>query len=185
MVHNKTRNEIWITVPVNGSSVNNAILVYDYILGGWQVWDGPTPSCLSMMKREYQVDTGFYGSYSGMINVFGASYFGDNGAGITQLITTRYEHPEGQSSTKVFRRSYVNANSIKGTSSVFATYKFYRDYAGQSVVYGLTAAITNFQQRLNFGIPGKALSMELSHYSATDGLRIYGYSLEYRHLRST
>jgi hypothetical protein len=185
MVHNKSRNEIWTAVPVNGATFNNLMIIYDYLSDAWSLWSGPTPSTLAIMKRGFNIDTGFFGSYSGVISYFGSSFFGDNGVGITQILTTRFEHPEGQSMEKQFRRAFTNAESLTGASSFNLTAKLFKNYAGASVVETKTITQTKFQNYVNFGVSAKALSLEISHYSASDGLRIYGYTLEYRYQRKT
>lgn len=176
MMHNKPRNEIWVGVPVNGSSTNNVTLIFDYIMEAWTIYDGFSPSCFAMLRRNFNIDTGFYGDYTGRVNYFGSSLMGDNGAGITTLVKFRYEHPEGQSVEKQFRRAFYNADSLLGSSTFNLTAEYFKNYSA-SLVLTQTIAQTKFQKYINFGIPAKSLSIQVSHYSAADAIRLYGYVL--------
>lgn len=189
MLHNKPRNEIWIGVPVNGSSTNNITLVFDYIMQAWTIWDGFSPSYFAMLRRGFGIETGFYGDNSGRLNYFGTTLYGDNSGtsginGITSLVKFRYEHPEGQSVEKLYRRLFVNCDSINGISTYNLSAEYFKNYSA-SLVLSQTISQTKFQKYINFGISAKSLSIQVSNYTTSDKLRLHGYVLEYRYQRST
>lgn len=184
MIFMKNRNEVWTLIPVDGSSVNNLLVIYDIVTQAWAFWDGPQISVLAKMIAREGVETSFSGDYLGRINVFGTSLMGDNGSGFTSLIKGRYESPEGQSTEKMFRRLFVNADSLVGNATLAIETRLRANY-GASYQVAASLILTRFQNYENFGISAKSLSVEISHFSAVDSMRLHGYALEYRWQRDT
>lgn len=179
--HDKLRNQIVIGIPVDGSSVNNLTMVYDYLLQAWTTQDGFTPSVFRAIRGRNNTKNLFYGTPSGVVNWFGPSFLSDNGVGFTTYFKTRFLHEESESTTKQFRRLYVNADP--GVTFTFPI-NFYQDY-GRSKVYGTTMTLSQFQDRIDFGIPAKSIAFELSCNQAVEPLKVYGFTVESRLQRKT
>lgn len=183
MIFMKNRNEVWTIIPIDGSTVNNLLIIYDLISDQWAFWDGPQVAIMAKMIGRNGSETSFFGDYRNRVNTFGISFFGDNGVGFTSLVKGRYEHPDGQSTEKVFMQLFVNADSMAGNATLSIQTRLRANY-GASYQVAATLVLNTFQDRQNFSIPGKALSVELSFFSATDSMRLHGYALEYRFQRS-
>lgn len=184
MIFMKNRNEVWTLIPVDGSSVNNLIVVYDIVAQSYAFWDGPKFSVMAKMIAREGVETSFAGDYLGRVNVFGTSLMGDNGSGFTSLIKSRYEAPSGQSVENIFRRLFVNADSLTGQATLSLETRLRANY-GSSYQVAASLILSRFQNYENFGISAKSLSVEISHFSATDSIRLHGYVLEHRWQRNT
>lgn len=184
MIYMKNRDEIWTLIPIDGSSVNNIIVIYDINANSWYFWDGPNISILAKMIGRFGVETSFYGDYSNRVNYFGTSFFGDNGVGFTSLVKFPYESQMGNSIEKFYRRLFVNADSLAGNATLTIQTRLRANY-GSSIQVSGSLILSQFQNAQNFGIPAKSLSVELSHFSAVDSIRLHGYALEHRWLRNT
>lgn len=177
-IHNRLRNELWFGIPCNGATYNNCTIVYDYTVNAWTKFEGFNPSVLSVFKGSLSKSTAGFGSYSGAVFNFGYSLMSDAGTAMTCLIKTRYLADVGQSVTKQFRRLYLDVDAVTGTTSTISI-RLFPDY-------GVTASVTRtmyqnpFQSRIDFGIPAKSLSAEISNTSTTDSIRINGFTIEYR-----
>lgn len=180
-VHVKARNEVWFAIPVDGATTNNLIVVYDYLADAFTTFSGFVPSELTIAQNGLSSLRPFYGSYTNLISQVSASFLGDNGAGITCLVKTKYSADIGKSITKQFRRLFLDVDTVTGTTSPIQI-NFYQDY-GASIVYGTTMYANQFQSRIDFGIPAKSLSAEMVHSSASLPIRINGYTIEYRDQR--
>jgi len=181
-IHAKLRNEIWFAIPYNGATLNNLIVAYDYAVNAFTKYDGPFPSSLGYLKATFSLPTAFYGSYSGTISYFGSSFLGDNGSAINCHFKTRFLHDMGNSVTKQFRRFYVDLDPVIGSTSAL-NISFYTDY---STTAGLTRTMYQapFQSRIDFGLPAKSMAVELSNNTATDPVRIHGFTIESRFQRA-
>jgi len=184
MIHNKQRSEVWCSIPVDGATLNNLTIIYDYEAEAWARWDGFSPRYMNMMKARLTKSTGFFADNSGRLNQFSGTFFGDNGSGISLVVKPRFEHPMGQSVEKQFRRLFVNADSLTGQSIISLNVNYRKNYS-ESIAMTQGMTLTTFQNVNNFGIPAKSLSPEIGFFSATDRIRFYGYTLEYRYQRST
>jgi len=182
MIHNKPRNQIWCAIPVDSSTTNNLIVVYDYLSDGWTTYENINASSLAMVQSNFNLPTAIYGKYStGALFNFGASYASDNGTGFTCLVKTRYLHDQGDTTQKMFRRLWTNMDPITSPSSTLLIQMF-ADY--QSTVSATGAiSLSNFQQRIDFGVSAKSLQIQISHFSATDIVKIHGFSIAHRYLR--
>lgn len=181
-VHYRRFNEVWFAIPINGSTINNCIVVFDYVANAWTTYEGIDASVLFVAKGSQPEKTVFYGGYTGSLSYFGASLFGDNGQGITCLFNTMY-HVEGpRTGTRLWRRFYLDVDPISGvTQSIPCT--FNTDY-GSSVALAATMYQAPFQSRLDFGLPAKSIQAQVGHYSATLPFKVNGYAFESRYLRS-
>lgn len=179
-IHFRNLNEIWWGIPINGATFNNCVVVYDYLVNAWSVYKGFNPSSLAIVLGTFQTPTVLYGSYSGSIFNFGASLFGDAGAGITCSVQTRFLAPMGQSIEQQFRRLYLNVDPVGATQAIQVN--LIPDY-GTSAVQSYTMYQAPFQSRIDFGIPAKALSAQFIHVSASLPIKIDGWTIESRFQR--
>lgn len=183
MVHDKTKNQILLGVPVNGATYNNLTIVYDYLIGAWTTYDSFNPAVFAIMQGRLGQRGVFYGGYSGMLFNFGASLFGDNGVGFTCYLKTRFLHDMGESVSKQFRRLYLNTAPVANVTLPIQI-NFYQDY-GASIVYSATMYQNAIQNRIDFGIPAKSLSFDLARNTPSLPIQIHGFAMEYRFQRNT
>lgn len=177
MVHDKLRNQIILAIPIDGSTQNNLMVVYDYIINGWTTYQGVFPSVLEKMQGYNNTENAFYGDYQGRVNWFGASILGDNGIGMTLYFKTRFNHDLGDSIQKQYRRLYINSN-LQG-STLAMPVNFYQDY-GSSMVLSTTFVLGAFQDRIDYGISAKSLSFDLYALQPPQRLQIFGFTVEQR-----
>lgn len=178
----KERNEVWCVIPVDGSSVNNYIVIYDYVADAW--YYRPLNYPMTALTRVFggtNQPIPYLGSQSGLIFNYGISFTTDNGTGFTCVIRSRFNSDLGNSVEKQYRRLFLDADTVSGVTAPI-TVNFYKDQDGSSAVLSRTMYLNNFQNRIDFGIPAKDLSVELV-YSLATPLRINGYTLEYRFQR--
>ena len=181
MVHDKIRNQILVAIPINGSTTNNITAVYDYAAGAWTTHKGYSPSAFAAIRGRNNTKNAFYGDYQGRVNWFGASFLADNGAGFTCYLKTRFLHDMGESTQKMFRRLFLNTDSPASSTLVFGV-NFFQDY-GSSVVLGTTMILSQFQNRIDYGVSAKSLAFELSNLQTSLPLKIHGFTIESRFLR--
>jgi hypothetical protein len=181
-LHNKQFNQVWWGIPVNGSTMINKIVVYDYLINAWTHFDGLFPACAAMCIADQPYQTPYIGGYSGVVAHFGSSFTSDMGNAITFTISSRYHSDMGQSTEKQYRRLFLNQESATGQTMSWAV-DFFQDY-GTSLVYSTTMVSQLFQNRIDFGIPAKGLQFELIGSSSTDIVRLHGYTIESRYQRS-
>src|SRR5574343_599360 len=160
--HVKFRNELWFSIPCNGATINNCTVVYDYLSQAWTKFEGFQPSSLSYISGGFLTEEVFYGGYSGSIHAFGNSMFGDNGNGMTCVAQSQYNNHLGQSVEKQYRRLFLNVEQVASSTLMI---NFRADY---SDTVSLTRYIPQdaFQTRIDFGIPAKTLSVEISNNSS-------------------
>lgn len=177
MVHDKVRNQILVGVPIDGATINNYTLAYDYIAKAWTTYKGFTPEIFAKTRSILGREVTFFGGFSGNISYFGPSLFSDNGTGFSMLIKSRFVHDMGDSIQKQFRYLYVNIDAPSSTLAI--PVNFYQDY-GSSVVLGRTLVISRFQDRLDFGISAKSVAFEMFQTSINVPFRFNGYTLDER-----
>lgn len=176
-IHNRLRNEVWFSIPVDGAEENNLTLVYDYVVNAWTTFDGFSVSSIASVRSRFERETLLYGGYSGALFNFGSSIFGDNGQGFTALMKTRFIKPLGNSTTEQFRRLYIDQDAIQGTTSPFEV-EFFKDYEDTPVLQRQMFQ-SEFQSRIDYGIPAKAISFKISN-SSTLPIRVNGFTVESR-----
>lgn len=181
-VHVKDRNEIWFAIPCNGATFNNCVVAYDYLLKAFTTYEGNNISSLAIGLFSFQQDTIFYGGYTGSIHYYGSSLLADDGRAITCLIQTRFVAPFGQSIESQFRRLFVNVEPVTGLTSVL-NIEYFKDFDSSAAALTRSIYQATFQTRVDFGIPAKSLSVQITNSSTTDPLVFYGYALEYRKQR--
>jgi len=181
-IHFRDLNEVWWAIPLDGATTLNCVVVFDYLVNAWTVFKGFNPSSLAVVRGMFDKPTVIYGSYSGTVFNFGASLFGDNGAGITSSVQTRFLAPMGQSMEQQFRRLYLNVDPIVGFTQAIQT-NLIPDY-GASSAQSYTMYQSPFQSRIEFGLPATALSCQFIHVSASTPLKINGWTVESRFQRA-
>jgi hypothetical protein len=177
MVHDKIRNQVLISIPYQGATQNNLILVYDYLVGAWTTYQGPTITALTQAQGYLSTKYAFYGDNLGRVNYFGPSLLGDNAQGFTAYFQSRFLHDMGESVTKQFRRLYIDIQAPSVTLSF--SINFYQDY-GTSQVLQTTLTLSQFQNRLDYGIPAKSLAFDFLDISTTVPLTVFGFTIESR-----
>lgn len=181
-IHNRKDNEVWFAIPVDGSSINNLIVVYDYLTNAWTTYEGINASSLEMIRSTLTLKTPFFGGYTGSVSFFGSTFYNDSGNGITCVIKTRFMQPMGQTTEEQYRRFYLDLDPIVGITQSIGI-GFYKNFE-TSVSATFTMYQSPFQSRIDFGISGKALAAEITHVSASTGLKVNGWTIESRYQRS-
>lgn len=179
-IHVKRRNEVWFAIPLDDSTENNTVVVYDYYSNSWTEYDGFTVSSLAIIKGLFGNDEPFVGGYTGTVLAFGESYTSDNGATINCEFTTRYHKRLGDSTQELWRRFYLNANPTSSTQPVEVN--FFANYATTSV-HSATMFLDQFQRRIDFGESAKSMAVNVQ-FGTTEKVQINGYTIESRYLRS-
>jgi hypothetical protein len=176
----KQRNELIIDIPVDGSQTANLSVVYDIIAKTWTTYAGYNPSLSAIAQGPLSRPEMFYGGYSGLISFFGPSFTSDNGIGFTCVAKSGFASDLGHSVSKLFRRLFIDVVPVGSGSTVGVN--FYQDY-GASIILSLPFQQSPFQSRIEYGIPGKALSVEFV-MGSTYMLTLHGFTIEYRFLRT-
>lgn len=175
--HNRLRNEIWWGIPTNGSTINNTIIVFDYISNAWTVRNGIFPSSMGYFYGDFDQETVFYGSYTGTISYCSASLFNDAGVGMTYVMQSKFFNMGGPSSTMQYRRLFVDTDPI-GTT-VMMTINFRKDEQ-PDIVLTRTIQLDMYQTRIDFGIPAKSLSVEFIVSGSSFPVKLNGFTVEAR-----
>ncbi len=192
-VHHVDRKQIWWGIPIDQNltppfdqvpQTNNITVVYDYSIGAWTFFDGYNPASYAVVKNTLLSSTVWRGDYSGMVHFTGASFFNDSGQGITCLLQPRYENMGGENQTTLWRRLFLD--SIANTSGVTGQIQgqVFSNYDSSTVKATFSVYQDKFQNRIEMGVLGKAVSVQLSHYSASLPLVINGYGWANRGLRN-
>ena len=190
MLHDKLRNQILISIPINGATQNNITLVYDYAATAWTTYTGFTPTVYANIQGVFNTRFPFYGDSSGRVNYFGPSLLTDNGSGATLYFKTRFIHDVGDSIQKQYRRLYINADPLTGyttilgvttaySATILNSVNLFQDY-GPSIVQSITLSLGAFQERIDFGISGKSLAFEMYSLPTIAPIRINGFTIEQR-----
>jgi hypothetical protein len=177
MIHDKLRNQILVAFPSGVSQVNDTVAVFDYLVGAWTTYTGLSISSLQAMFGRNTTRNVFYGSYSGSVNWFGSSFLQDNGVGYTLYMKSVFLKPLGDSTQEQFRRLYVNSNPGSGTFSF--NINFFQDY-GSSAVLSTSLVMSQFQQRIDFGISAKSIAFEMANIQSSVSLQLFGFTMESR-----
>jgi len=181
-VHHRYRNQIWWGIPVDGSTINNLTVVYDYLVNGWTFFDGFNPASFSYIKGNLTKLTAWRGDYTGFVHFTGESFFSDSGQGISCVALTRFESA-GENNTFIWRRFFADVATANGLTGVING-KVYSDYNTQTVQATFQIYQDQFQSRAEMGVVGKAVACEVSHHSASLPLLFNGYSWTRRGLRN-
>ena len=180
-IHFKRRNEVWFAIPVDGATLNNLVIVYDYFAEAWTTFSGFVPSYLSTIKGRLSDYTTVYGSYSGSIFNFGSSLPSDNGTAITLVASSLFYKNLGNTVEKQWRRLFMDTDIVSSGSTL--TIDMIPDH-GTSIYATRYQALGTFQNRIDFGIPAKSLQFKFTYASATLPIRINGITPESRYQRN-
>lgn len=181
-VHFIERNQVWFGIPVNGSSVNNLTVVYDYLLNAWTFIEGFNPSSFAPMKQGLSKRTVWYGDYSGAIHYMSPSFFSYNGTAFTCIIETGFDAPDGPDVTNMFRRLFLDVNTASGTTGTIDVSVF-QDYDRSTIKATFAVYQSAFQSRAEFGIMAKSVGFRFAHANVSLPLQINGYDVQRRFLR--
>lgn len=182
-IHYRDRNEVWFVIPIDGSSINNCIVVYDYVAKAWTKFEGVDVSCLFMAQGTLPALTPFFGGYTGTMDYFGSTFLADRGRPITCSFDTAFYAKGSQTQQALWRRFYLNVIPVTGGSSQPITVDFQQDY-GASTVLTRTMYQSPFQSRIDFGISSRSIQAHVEHVSATLSFTVPGFAFEHRFLRN-
>jgi hypothetical protein len=182
-VHHKYRNQIWFGIPIDGSTVNNVTVVYDYLVGSWTFFDGFQPSSLAFMRGSLTNQTAWRGDYSGFISYFNESLYSDNGQAISCVALTRFENVGGENQTTLWRRFFLDVATATGVTTPINC-QFFANYDQTTIQATFSLYQNQFQTRAEFGVNGKSFAGLFSHCSASLPLLINGYAFANRPLRN-
>jgi hypothetical protein len=178
-IHNRARNELWFSIPINGSAVNNCTVVYDYVAQGWTTFRGFQPISLAMLKQNFPDNIAFYGDTNGFIYNFDPNNASYNGQAMTCVISSRFMGDQGRSIQTQFRRLFLDTDPQPSAGASNITFNFMQDY-GASVVLTRQMGQNYFQSRIDFGISARSLAFTMYHVSATLPIRVNGWTVEGR-----
>jgi len=179
-VHSANENQIWYSIPVNGSTTNNLTLVYDYLVKAWTIFDGfQLKSAIYGYGNDTQKRV-IFGGYSGSIFNFGASLFGDNGIGITSQITPAFLAQRGETVETQYRRFYINVNPVGTTEPIQIDFRI--NY-GSSIVLSRTVYQNPYQTRIDFGLAARSIQPQMTRNSASTPITVFGFAVAGRFQR--
>ncbi len=182
-VHHLYRNQIWFGIPIDNSTVNNLTVVYDYLVGGWTFFDGFNAASFAYVKGPLARPNVWRGDYSGLIHYHSESFYSDSGQGISCVVLPRFENIGGENQTTLWRRFFLdNAVATGLTGQVSAA--VFTNYDTSTVRATFAMYQSTFQNRVEMGVQGKAISIQLSHFSASLPLLINGFGIANRGLRN-
>lgn len=185
MIHVKPRNEVWTIFPIDGATMNNHMVVYDYYANEWYEREGLNISSIEQVTYLDPFPTPFYGGYTGSIFNFGASLPGDNGVGMTCLFRTRWHAASGDSTEKQFRRLWLDVTPVPvqqgGTTVVNVNLYANHNEFVPSITRQMFGA--TWQSRIDFGLPAKSMQVEFGWFSNSQRLQINGYAIGMRFQR--
>lgn len=179
-VYIKDRNEAWFAIPLDSSTVNNCIVVYDHTVDAWTLYEGFSPYSMFVGKGALSANDVLWGNHTGIVYAFGESLTSDNGATITTVMQTKFHKRMGDSTTEMWRRFYLNSSTASVTTA--ATVDFIPNYGTSSSLQS-TMYLDQFQNRIELGLPAKAMSVKVTIGSTSDRIKIMGYTIESRYLR--
>lgn len=182
MIHINRRNEVWTAIPIDGATLNNCVVVYDYVVDAWSTYLGFNPASLAIMKAGFDQYYPFFGNYMGQLHNFKENLYGDNGVGMTCSFQTRNYGDLGYSNEKVWRKLYLDVSQQLGSSEVINFDFYVNDGTSLAISRQLGASI--FQSNVEFGLSSKTLQFVCSNVSNVSPLKINGYTIEYRFQRA-
>lgn len=192
-IHYPERNEVWFSFPIDSSDINNITLVYDYLANGWTTFKGDKLKATAFAKLYFSDSTSnsyaptgkryYFGSIGGSMYHLDSQFKSDDSTAITLSYTTKYHNELGKSQTAQFRRYYLDLGSYTGPTLTFGNV-FFANYVTATPYYTVAMNFNQWQDRIDFGIPAKALSIRTSIGVTTGQLTIYGYTVEFRFQRA-
>lgn len=182
MVHWPERNEVWTAIPVNGATLNNCVVVYDYHVGAFTKFEGFNPKALTLGRATFATNRVFFGDFNGRLHNFDDSLLGDNGNGMTCLFKSKSFGEMGYSVEKLWRRLYLDTTALAASYSPISIDFFVSN--GTSLALTRTMGQTVFQSRIDFGLSSKSMLFQLTHNSNISSLKLNGFTIEYRFQRA-
>lgn len=181
-IHYRQINEVWFSIPIDGATLNNITLAYDYVSNAWTRYDGFNAPILFQAKGSLGAKTTFMGGYSGNIFYSGQSLLNDSGNSITCMLDSRFMTAAGETTEEQYRRFFMNLNPVLGVTQPI-TINLKTNYS-QTIQITRTMYQAPFQSRIDFGLSAKSIAVQMIHVSASLPLKINGYTFEARYQRS-
>jgi hypothetical protein len=181
-VHFRQNNEIWFGIPV-GSTINNTIVVFDYLAQAWTTYEGLNVSNLFTAKGSLDQKVPFYGGYTGSVSYFGTTLPNDNGSVITYMILPPFMAPAGQTTESQWRRFYLNVDPVLGFTQPI-TINLRTNY-GTTIQATRTMYQAPYQSRIDFGLSSRSIQAEVISASASFPIKINGYAFTRRFQRDS
>jgi len=182
-VHYATRNQIWFGIPVDGSTVNNLTVVYDYLLKAWTFFDGFRPTAIAPIKGPLSQKEMWFGDASGIVHYFSPSFYADNGVGMSLKVKTKFDAPRGENVENAFRRLFLDVNQSSGVTGT-VNVNVVRNYDFSTVQATFAIYQNAYQTRRDFGVNGRSIAFEFNHNSASLPLTMYGFTVQHRFIRN-
>lgn len=179
MIHAKARNEVWCGIPIDDSAVVNCIVFYDYSAKAWGTNEGLSPSAIMIAKSTLNRDALVMGFSNATSKYLNTTFTGAEA--VTTIARFPFVTNFGWSTTQVYRRLYVDVDPVLGVTQSFNANLYLNQ--SDTAALGTTIPTTQYQTRIDFGLPGKGLSVELIEGS-TLPLRLNGYTIESRFQRN-
>lgn len=203
------RNEVWFSIPVDGSNECNIVLVYNTLANGWTTFKSSfnfnmlealtipvlVPTGLSSLTLGYVNDTFtqtnrrlFVSSPGGSLTYFGSSYLTDSGSRFTLSFRTRFHAEQGHSVTNLWRMFFLDNGPWAGVTLPFNV-NFYSNFstntisATRTMFFSGSSYYGKQQAAVQMGIAAKSLSAEVIYGTTVMPSPIYGYTIERRYLR--
>lgn len=185
-VHVRNRNQVWFAIPINGSSLNNCVVVYDYLVDAWTKFEGWVPSSLGVAQGSLDRPQAFFGSYSGQLLYTSPSLMIDPGGGFTLQALCRFETFGRKTEEKLFRRLFLDVDPGPSGVTIPILVELFSNFnrstvAATRMMYGAT-----FQNRVEMGIAAKSLAAQfttVTQAGLTSPIRLQGYTFAERELR--
>lgn len=181
MIHVKERNEVWCAIPIDGATTNNVIIIYDYVAQAWTTKSTSNLNAIYPTIDRTSKQKVYFGFTAGNFTFLDTAVGETMTGGDTMVIQSRFIGDLGHSVEKMFRRLYLDASITPGVTYNIAL-NFYTNQ-GASAAYSTTMTLNGFQNRIDFGLSSRDLSVEMI-YSGGQYLKINGYTIEYRFQRA-
>lgn len=180
-IHKKEDNEVWFAIPVDDSTINNIIVVYDYFLQAWTTYESNeiNAAALAIVRGHLDQFSVVYGGYTGLVGFYDDDRFADIEAEIECVARGPFFVPGGKTQEKQFRRWYTDVNTVTGLTQPIGL-KLYSNYDYSTLIIGRTFFQSQFQTRIDFGIPARSLAGEINHSSASLPFTMNGYAITWR-----
>lgn len=176
----KKRSEVWFCC-------GGTCFVYDHTVNAWTIYDGiPIEFSKASEILEYvdgSRDLSYFNQHGSSfieLSRFSDSVHTDRGANITLIAKSRFHKRLGESTQELWRRTYIDTESV--TNTIHCTMNFRQDY-GESIVLTRNVTLSGFQERIDYGVSAKALSVEFI-IKAREQITFNGYTVESKYLRN-
>lgn len=181
-IHNKEKNQVEFYIPIDGSTMLNCTVVYDYLAQAWTTYKGLNVSSIWMGMGTLGQRGLLFGGYTGNVFNYDKNLYSDNGSGITCVVKSSFDSKIAQTTEAQFRRLYTNVNNVG--SSQFINVNMYANYNATTIIKSASFIQgASFQTRIEFGVPARAMAFEWLHASSSLPFRLDGYGVVYRFQR--